>query len=688
VGFLGALAQDIYYVHTKDAGVVPIPGEAIDSVKVEGDAIKFYAGNNLLYTNTLANVDSIRFIEPPVTQTAYPYGIPHLPGIVEAENFDKGGEGVAYHDNTENNTQGGAYRLSPEDQGVDIQAGGNYSNGFIVADIEAGEWLSYTINAPTTGKYGFAFWVMNDTGVTFDVLIDGNSIGQAAVPNTSWDLIQISGPAAVLSAGIHIVTFNFNGGFGFDKFSFKTSEAYPDGIPHAPGVVEGEDFDKGGEGIGYHDTDAWNADTGTDYRTDPEDSGVDLQKGGHYSNGYALVGIAPDEWTNYTINAPEDGTYAFSFWTLNDNSATFDLVIDGEQAGQVTVPNSSWGIVKVIGPDVLLSEGTHVVTLQFHGSFGLDKFEFIKKTLAYPDGVPHLPGVVEAEDFDMGGEGVSFHDEDGHDGPAYRTDPADAPVDFQAGDHYSNGFAVVRIAEGEWLNYTINVPTAGSYKFSFWTLSDSPSTIDLSIDNVFAAQVNLPNTSWAIVKTTGPNIELSAGTHVLTILFHGGPGFDKFSFNLGETLAYPDGIPHAPGIVEAEDFDIGGEGVSFHDEDGHDGPIYRTDPADAPVDLQAGDHYSNGFAVVRIVDGEWLNYTINVPTAGFYKFSFWTLSDSSSTIDLSIDNVFAEQANLPNTGWALVETAGPIIELSAGTHVVTILFHGAPGFDKFSFGNP
>jgi hypothetical protein len=381
VGFLGALAQDIYYVHTKDAGVVEIPGEPIDSVKVEGDAIQFYAGNNLLYTNTLANVDSIRFIEPPVTQTAYPYGIPHLPGIVEAENFDKGGEGVAYHDNTENNTQEGAYRLSPEDQGVDIQAGGGYSNGFIVADIEAGEWLSYTINAPTAGKYGFAFWVMNDTDVTFEVLIDGNSIGQATVPNTSWELKQISGPAAVLSAGIHIVTFNFTGGFGFDKFSFKTNEAYPDGIPHAPGVVEGEDFDKGGEGIGYHDSDAWNADNGTDYRTDPEDGGVDIQKGGGYSNGYALVGIAPDEWTNYTINAPEAGIYAFSFWTLNDQPVTFDLVIDGEQVGQVAVPNSGWGVVKVTGPDVQLSAGNHTVTLQFNAGFGLDKFEFVDKGL-------------------------------------------------------------------------------------------------------------------------------------------------------------------------------------------------------------------------------------------------------------------------------------------------------------------
>ncbi len=44
-----------------------------------------------------------------------PYsGVPIvIPGSLEAENFDFGGEGVAYHDNTPGN-QGGQYRLSED----------------------------------------------------------------------------------------------------------------------------------------------------------------------------------------------------------------------------------------------------------------------------------------------------------------------------------------------------------------------------------------------------------------------------------------------------------------------------------------------------------------------------------------------------------------------------------------------
>lgn len=39
-----------------------------------------------------------------------------LPGRIEAENFDNGGEGVAYHDTTPTANEGGAYRS----EGVDI----------------------------------------------------------------------------------------------------------------------------------------------------------------------------------------------------------------------------------------------------------------------------------------------------------------------------------------------------------------------------------------------------------------------------------------------------------------------------------------------------------------------------------------------------------------------------------------
>jgi hypothetical protein len=55
----------------------------------------------------------------------------------QAEHYDLGGEGAAYHD-TEMENLGGAYR---PDEGVDLQRAGDVSGGWNVGWIRLGEWL-------------------------------------------------------------------------------------------------------------------------------------------------------------------------------------------------------------------------------------------------------------------------------------------------------------------------------------------------------------------------------------------------------------------------------------------------------------------------------------------------------------------------------------------------------------------
>src|SRR5437762_11755686 len=58
-----------------------------------------------------------------------------VPGSFEAENFDLGGEGVAYHDYTPGN-QGGAYRLTED---VDIVVSSDaLGGGYVVNNFETG----------------------------------------------------------------------------------------------------------------------------------------------------------------------------------------------------------------------------------------------------------------------------------------------------------------------------------------------------------------------------------------------------------------------------------------------------------------------------------------------------------------------------------------------------------------------
>lgn len=72
-----------------------------------------------------------------------------IPGKVEAEDFDNGGEGVAYHDTTAQNTLG-FYRL---DEGVDIARCTDAGRGYNIGSLFTGEWLQYSVNVATTGTY-------------------------------------------------------------------------------------------------------------------------------------------------------------------------------------------------------------------------------------------------------------------------------------------------------------------------------------------------------------------------------------------------------------------------------------------------------------------------------------------------------------------------------------------------------
>jgi hypothetical protein len=124
-----------------------------------------------------------------------------MPGVIEAENFDKGGEGVAYHDASPGNS-GGQYRLNED---VDIVSNG--IGGYKVSNFQTGEWLSYTINVAQAGAYrieaGAASVFANSL---LHVEIDGvNVTGTVAVPNTGlWNTFQFVGTGGVgLAAGVH-----------------------------------------------------------------------------------------------------------------------------------------------------------------------------------------------------------------------------------------------------------------------------------------------------------------------------------------------------------------------------------------------------------------------------------------------------------------------------------------------------
>jgi hypothetical protein len=144
--------------------------------------------------------------DPTPTPTPTPYGgTPvSLPGTIQLENYDVGGEGVAYHDTTSGNT-GAVYRTNS----VDIQASTDTGGGYNVGWTRAGEWLSYSVNVTAAGTYTIDARVASSgAGGTFHVEVNGvDKTGPMTVPNTGgWQTwVTISKTGVALSAGPQVV---------------------------------------------------------------------------------------------------------------------------------------------------------------------------------------------------------------------------------------------------------------------------------------------------------------------------------------------------------------------------------------------------------------------------------------------------------------------------------------------------
>lgn len=81
-----------------------------------------------------------------------------IPGILQAEDFDEGGEGLTYHDSTPTNIPG-AYRSNVA---VDIEA--RSDGGYQISEVTSGEWLEYTIDVAEAGTYALSIYVAAEQG--------------------------------------------------------------------------------------------------------------------------------------------------------------------------------------------------------------------------------------------------------------------------------------------------------------------------------------------------------------------------------------------------------------------------------------------------------------------------------------------------------------------------------------------
>src|SRR5215468_12302383 len=307
-----------------------------------------------------------------LAQTPFGGGTPvALPGIVQAANFDEGGEGVAYHDTTSGNA-GGAYRATD----VDIAA--SSEGGYLIGWIDPGEWVNYTVSVPVAGNYIVTLRVATPaSGVSLHVGFNGPSYGTwpaVAIPLTgdwqAWTNVTVP---VTLGAGVQQLTLYFDTGWlnistiAVDYANSTASSGWTEGLTpftgtavSLPGVVFAANFDNGGEGVAYHDT-TWGNSGGAYRSTD-----VDIEPA---SDGGVDVGwIDAGEWLNYTVNVASAGTYTVTLRVASMSVASMHVGFNNASnvSQVVSIPNTGgWQNWTTVSFTTTLGAGQQQMTLRF-----------------------------------------------------------------------------------------------------------------------------------------------------------------------------------------------------------------------------------------------------------------------------------------------------------------------------------
>jgi hypothetical protein len=177
-----------------------------------------------------------------------------------------------------------------------------------------------------------------------------------------------------------------------------------------------------------------------------------------------------------------------------------------------------------------------------------------------------IPGTVEAEDYDIGGEMLTYHDLTPRNGFGdYRPEEA---VDVNLRD--DGGYQVYAQA-GEWLEYTVDVKHEGTYLVTGPVATRAGGgSFRIRVGNRSSSYMEvLPSGSWQNTREVSTVMNLNQGEQVMRLSIGQEPSFniDKVTFSLATGAAgeenrgmqlYPNPV-HEVLYLDVEDAHLGGQ---------------------------------------------------------------------------------------------------------------------------------
>lgn len=229
------------------------------------------------------------------------------------------------------------------------------------------------------------------------------------------------------------------------------------------------------------------------------------------------------------------------------------------------------------------------------------------------------------------------------------------------------GSDVAYIDAGDYMNYNVNVQTAGTYTVSFRVASPYANTqLQLKNGSTVLATVTLPNTggyqTWATATAT---VTLAAGSQTLQVYaVTNGWNFNWMSFALnGSSTPTPVATPTATKTPTATP--VSGKAIP--------GKI-EAESYDAMYGIQLETCSEGGQDVSYVDAGDYMNYNVTVQTTKAYTVQFRVSSPYTGTqIQLKSGSTVLTTVTVPNTGgWQTWQTVSATVNLTAGSQTLQV----------------
>ena len=212
-------------------------------------------------------------------------------------------------------------------------------------------------------------------------------------------------------------------------------------------------------------------------------SGVATENAWGDGGGTNVLSIDPNDWMDYSVNAPSAGTYTVNLRIASQNSAGQLQIKNagGTVLATVNVPvTGGWQTWQTISTNVTLPAGTQTLRVVSTSSYGnvwnFNWFEFLTSGSSGGTTTPSTGTTtrIEAEKWSTM-SGVA--------------------TENAWGDPQGGGLIVGWIEQGDWMDYSYNAPATGAYSIKMRVAS--PLT---------GAQLQIRNSSGTVLQTvTIPN---------------------------------------------------------------------------------------------------------------------------------------------------------------------------------------